>query len=618
MKRRFYFDIFVIILLIMQHFSLIAQTTEAPCKYYLKKNNFAIAEFKTPKIISGILLNMKKFNQINRIFLYNNLGDKLLYSDSELNKGVEDEMIISFFPSSQRILRVEIEYRTDGLITLDKEDIQLVLYSLGNTPNARKGCDNLNVYARVSKEANMRLNDDSDVKKLILSPNNSTLFFILENKNRVGLKTEPHCVSAEICKKNGVRNLKPLTNLPIFTHLDHGICGVSYGNELYLYNLFQVNNKITQGFFMCSKTKNGKWKVLDEIQIEAYKNKNHHLDFFISRDGQVLFLAMENETSLGGLDLYMSFRKNNKTWSKPQNIGFNVNSSKSEYAPFLSSDNQFLYFSSLRNGKPQVYYSHRLDHSYLNWSSPKLLHLNENASGSYFINADEGPKAYYTALNKGASRINEYVLPKYARTKKQVLLSGKVHSAGSKNSLKSQLYLYNNKHPQKIQTFFTDKDGEFKINLDFNQRYTLLIGSKKHFESEVSLFYRKSHRNITVNKNFELLPIIEGQTIRLSNILFAKGKAKMLDSSQKDYNKLLKLLKINENITIRLSGHTDALGSPQKNLLLSWERVETIKNRLIKDGIPESKIELRAFGGTRPISKEAKQNRRVEFTILTL
>ena len=74
-------------------------------------------------------------------------------------------------------------------------------------------------------------------------------------------------------------------------------------------------------------------------------------------------------------------------------------------------------------------------------------------------------------------------------------------------------------------------------------------------------------------------------------------------------------------MVIQLEGHTDFIGSAKLNQQLSQERVDAVKNYLTTHGSEVTRIRTKAFGGTKPISRETTEearslNRRVEVRIL--
>ncbi len=112
-----------------------------------------------------------------------------------------------------------------------------------------------------------------------------------------------------------------------------------------------------------------------------------------------------------------------------------------------------------------------------------------------------------------------------------------------------------------------------------------------------------------------------GKVMRLDDLIFDAGKAKIATSSYAELDEVAVMLKNNPRMVIQLEGHTDILGDPKLNLKLSQDRVNAVKTYLISKGGNKSKIKVKAFGGTVPLSRENTeeahaQNRRVELRVL--
>ena len=70
----------------------------------------------------------------------------------------------------------------------------------------------------------------------------------------------------------------------------------------------------------------------------------------ISCDGTTLFFASKRDGGFGGTDLWTSSLQEDGKWSMPTNLGPKINTELDEEAPFITNDDQVLYFSS--NGHP--------------------------------------------------------------------------------------------------------------------------------------------------------------------------------------------------------------------------------------------------------------------------
>ncbi|MES2681213.1 MAG: DUF5723 family protein [Bacteroidota bacterium] len=107
-----------------------------------------------------------------------------------------------------------------------------------------------------------------------------------------------------------------------------------------------------------------------------------------------------------------------------------------------------------------------------------------------------------------------------------------------------------------------------------------------------------------------------------ASLEFATAKDIIKPKSFPSLNALAKLLVEHSNDwTLKLSGHTDNEGSPDKNMVLSEKRANAVKNYLIKKGAKADKILTEWFGQTQPIADNAtpagrQKNRRVEMKII--
>ncbi|MBI3219386.1 MAG: OmpA family protein [Bacteroidetes bacterium] len=125
----------------------------------------------------------------------------------------------------------------------------------------------------------------------------------------------------------------------------------------------------------------------------------------------------------------------------------------------------------------------------------------------------------------------------------------------------------------------------------------------------------------TVAKTAETTPHTVGHTMRLDNLIFAVGTARISPESHSELDEVVKMLKDYPRMVIQLEGHTDVKGDPKLNMKLSQDRVDAVKTYLVSKGATKNRIKTKAFGGTSPLSKENtetahKMNRRVELRVL--
>jgi OmpA-OmpF porin, OOP family len=108
----------------------------------------------------------------------------------------------------------------------------------------------------------------------------------------------------------------------------------------------------------------------------------------------------------------------------------------------------------------------------------------------------------------------------------------------------------------------------------------------------------------------------------LKNIQFEFDSYVLKKSSHEELNKVVTYLKGNPYVQVRLSGHTDFIGSDEYNQTLSRNRARSVAEYLIEKGIHTRRIISYGFGKSRPImldkTDEARSiNRRVEIRFIT-
>ncbi|NDC93571.1 MAG: OmpA family protein [Flavobacteriales bacterium] len=79
----------------------------------------------------------------------------------------------------------------------------------------------------------------------------------------------------------------------------------------------------------------------------------------------------------------------------------------------------------------------------------------------------------------------------------------------------------------------------------------------------------------------------------------------------------------NTKISIAINGHTDDIGEEDKNLILSQNRADAVRNYLIDKGINASRLKSIGYGEKKPNVPNLNElnrakNRRTEFEILEI
>ncbi len=80
------------------------------------------------------------------------------------------------------------------------------------------------------------------------------------------------------------------------------------------------------------------------------------------------------------------------------------------------------------------------------------------------------------------------------------------------------------------------------------------------------------------------------------------------------------ILQANPELSIRIASHTDNIGTPESNQMLSEARSESVKTMLVERNIDGSRIETAGMGQDQPIASNDSaagraENRRTEISV---
>jgi len=167
----------------------------------------------------------------------------------------------------------------------------------------------------------------------------------------------------------------------------------------------------------------------------------------------------------------------------------------------------------------------------------------------------------------------------------------------------------------------TGVNGSFRTQLPAGDIYDVridAIGDQLEYNS-VEIPAIPDNAEYGVMELFVLYDMPEMFT--LSNLQFETGKSTIKPSSYALLNQLSDFLIRKKTQKILIAGHTDNVGDPAANSMLSLNRAETVKKYLMSKGVPVELLKAKGYGDTKPIADNSLEtgralNRRTEIHIV--
>lgn len=349
----------------------------------------------------------------------------------------------------------------------------------------------------------------------------------------------------------------------------------------------------------------------------------------LSPDKRDLYFSSRQPDGYGGSDLYVSHRLLNGRWSAPENLGPSINTIGDEGTPFIHADNQSLYFTSSGHpgyGGDDLFVSRKGPGGV--WSKPENLGYPINTienEGSLVISAD-GKTAYYAsdrADSRGGLDLYSFEMREDIRPAPTTWVKGRVYDRKTGKGLPSSVILTDLASRDVVSKLQTDETGNYLITLPKGKDYAFNVSRRGYlFYSENFSLGKGQAGDSAYQIDIPLQPLEANAAIVLKNIFFESNKYALKSESEAELNEVVRLMKENPTLHIQISGHTDNSGKATDNQGLSENRAKAVTNYLVAKGIAAARLIYKGFGDTQPIADNATpegrgKNRRTELSVIS-
>jgi outer membrane protein OmpA-like peptidoglycan-associated protein/Tol biopolymer transport system component len=486
----------------------------------------------------------------------------------------------------------------------------------------------------------------------VISSDESMLIYTYRGERSIGglmnSKFEPDTVGGEfyedifISYKNGNTWTfpEPIENINTLGH-DAAIAISPDGQKLFIYK-----STVKDGGDIYMSTLNGKsWSVPARLDGDV-NSKYWEGSASLSANGRVLYFSSDRPGGVGGKDIYKAELNDQGVWTSVKNLGPSVNTPHDEDAPFIHPDGKLLHFSSKGHNSMGGYdiFVTRFDDKGNN-SRPENLGYPINTTDDdvfYVLNA-EGTVGYYSSNRvTGYGQQDIYAVNPGVHGKKPVimLVKGKVTVNGSPAEASITVKV---KGRERVEGQYRSNSltGKYLVTLPAGYDYSLsyeAAGFPVHLEqvqaAKIDSFTEKII-DVPFGKETVIAKVdsvskdpVGKKQLKIQRVFFGFDEYDLERDYQAYADNVYAILKEHKGFRVQITGHTDNLGTDEYNYNLSRRRANTLAEYLVAKGIERSRIVIGYKGESNPIAVNQNpdgsdnpdgraKNRRVEFIINT-
>lgn len=346
----------------------------------------------------------------------------------------------------------------------------------------------------------------------------------------------------------------------------------------------------------------------------------------LSSDNKTLYFVSDKPGGFGGKDIYVT-QYTGGLWQLPQNLGDVINTPYDEMAPFLAIDHHTLYFSS--NGHPgfggmDIFVSYRnADGS---WSPPQNLGhtINTPYNEMSLVMHANGEKAYFASDKPdghGGYDLYEVAMPDKVKPQPMSIVYGRITDTFTNYKLANAIIeFFDTDRQQVLQTVVSNRgDGSYVVALPVHTpvaQKVFRFGYRDFLDTFIldrQMVAAFDIRHIQmVPDGFEYPEEAKEDiqiTYDLTRINFQKNQLHISDDILQPV--LMQLREFRQpGFTIQIYSYTDDSGTPFINQDYSLRRAQLVADALLKEGFREDQMDIKGWGDANAVVPNDSENNR--------
>jgi outer membrane protein OmpA-like peptidoglycan-associated protein len=307
----------------------------------------------------------------------------------------------------------------------------------------------------------------------------------------------------------------------------------------------------------------------------------------ITPDGKSIYFASNRSGGKGGMDIWKTELKADGSWSTPVNLGPEINTKDNEDAPFIHPDQKTLFFTSDGHrtmGGRDIFQSKFVNGK---WTKPENMGypVNTTANDNYFTLIANGTRGYFSSDRKGGQGAQDIYfldMPPNAAGTALTMIKGRILDMETGKPIPTKMYVVDNESKKKVEFVYSPdpETGDYLIILPPAKNYDIIIESEGFLPYTLNVnvpnqtyFYELFQQiKLKVIKQFD---VVVGQEVQVKNAFYdteqdvktelrKTHEAKLVQSGNVDvYDMMLDLIAANDttgiHYLVELIEHSDPI-----------------------------------------------------------
>jgi outer membrane protein OmpA-like peptidoglycan-associated protein len=414
-------------------------------------------------------------------------------------------------------------------------------------------CNNALIFMSTPRNVQIKsfpgtINTSSTEYNPVVSADESVMAYTALRPNRGRTRTNERFIEEILITYNKAGSWSEPVVVPVSEEYNVGTAGISPdGQKMIVFygglddqgSLYQIN-------------KNGDEWSKPAVLANSLNSPYLESTASITPDGKTIYFASNRPGGKGGMDIWKIEMKPDKTWSQPINLGGEINSKDNEDAPFIHPNQRTLFFTSDGHstmGGRDIFQS---QFSNGKWTRPENMGypINTTANDNYFTLLADGTRAYFSSDRKGGNGSQDIYyldMPDNASSIPLTMIKGKVINGETGKPMLTKMYVIDNDTKKELQFVYDPdpKTGNYLIILPPNKNYDIIIESEGFLPYTLNVnvpnqthFY-ELYQKISL-KTIKQFDVVVGQEVQVKNAFYETDQEVKAEIRKSHESKLIK------------------------------------------------------------------------------